>query len=194
MLAKAVSVEELEKVSEGDAVKLERAVRLEKECNEVWLSIKLYEEKFSALTFEQNTLMKSNSFLKQESTLAKAKYEDLTAKYNALLKFWDHDLKLSASLVRKEVKGSGRSLLGQAVEYVKSLETRLLLQSDMNVLKSNLTLINQLEKGETSLEKEKVEAESSIAELESELKALPITPLDFQQFTLAFAKLSGNIG
>lgn len=57
--------EGLKKASEEEATKLERAVRLENERNEVRSTIKSFKEKLAALTFEQNALMKTNSSLKK---------------------------------------------------------------------------------------------------------------------------------
>lgn len=67
--------ERLKRDSKKEAAKLERAVKLEKERNKAWSTIKSYEEKLSALTYEQNTSMATNSSLKREATLAKEKYE-----------------------------------------------------------------------------------------------------------------------
>lgn len=86
----------------------------------------------------------------------------------------------------KEVIGLGQILLGQAAQYVKALETRASLKSDVNELKSNIFLITQLEKGYMNLEKEKQSVEDSLTEYEPKLEALQIALFDFQQFSSAF--------
>lgn len=62
----------------------------------------------------------------------------------------------------------------------------------MDKLKSNLTLIAQLEKGDTKFDKEKIEVGDSLVELESEMKALPATSFEFQYFALAFVDSSSS--
>lgn len=59
--------------------------------------------------------------------------------------------------------------LGQVSEYIKVLETRTRLQSDVNEVSSNITNLSQLKKGDINPEEEK---KGELAKMKTELETL----------------------
>lgn len=101
----------LKKACEDYAKKLERAVRLERECNEARVVIKAHEEKLGVISSEKSFLRPSSLSIRQELTFSKAKHEELTLKYDAFLQHLEHDMRPTASLARKEIKCHGQILI-----------------------------------------------------------------------------------
>lgn len=138
-----------------ESLRLESVAKLAKDRDDTRSSLRLLEKKLSDIVKEHHVVISTNTSLKGGLSSVKAQCEELSLNNTTLLKYQDYNLKKSARSGRKEVRVCSRTLLQQVSEYVKILEEKLLLHSDVNELKSNEALIGQLEKGDTSFEKEK---------------------------------------
>lgn len=99
-------------------------VRLEKESDDARAINKANEQRIEFLSTKLSTLKSTSSSLRQDLTGAEAKYEELTLRYNFLIRLRDRDLQQSATSARKEFKGNLKSSLSRLLVISKLWKPR----------------------------------------------------------------------
>lgn len=183
-------IEEKEKLKnelEKSVLRLKNVGRLERDRDEVMSAAAVLQKRLDEVANEQRALETENASLRKNLDFAEAQKGEVELKYEALQRFREVDLQKSVSLGRKEIKDRSKALLGMFASHVKSLEAQLMLQNEVNEMESNLLLLEQLDKGETTIEGEKVETQASLDEKRVGLDALSVVPFDFEKLSSTFA-------
>lgn len=132
-----------------DFDRLEWAKKLENELRETKNKVFSFDQKVKKLNDWLSDAQAKILKVKGELNVSEGKFRELDLMYKSLLKLREHDLKKSAREARKEVKGHGKKFLQEVASSIKIEKIRNQLKSDIAELRSDLVILEQIEKGGT---------------------------------------------